>query len=337
MRAILLGVVSVSIWAQSIDGALLRYLQLSEQQAQEIMANAARFAAEQKPIYERVNTLNREIESETRRAAPDKGALGTRYREIELLCRDSETPRRGLYERQMALLSASQRERMQAIEGSDQMAVLAWQAEGFNLLPPLEGRAEANVFPGLLRGWGWAEMGPLREYLRLSEAQGKQIEEKTRSHVSFQMERQARMSEVRAEIEAEFGLAAPGAAELGERYWELEAHRRQIAAREAELRREMDAILTAEQRGQVAELARARDAYALKLSAALWGLTRPGDIPMPASRPPYSLLGVPAIRDPLPGGAVGAFVSLAGDGVARNCLYGPEYVPLPITRVRTGR
>jgi hypothetical protein len=263
------------------------------------------------------------------KATPDKGTLGTRYREIELLCREAEAPRRGLYERQMALLSEGQRERLQAIEGSHRLAILAWEAEAFHLLAPVEGMGRNVLFS---RG-----IGAVGDHLGLSEAQRKQIDEKTTAHREFQREREARMMAVREEIEAEFGRTPPGAAELGERYWELEAHRRQIAAREAELRREMDALLTAAQRGQVAELARAREAFALQGLAAQWGLRNVGDVPMPASRPPMSFLSVPILRDPFPGGFIGSFGTIAGDSVARNCLYGPEYVPLPITRVRTSR
>lgn len=102
------------------------------------------------------------------------------------------------------------------------------------------------------------------------------------------------------------GDAAAGAAEPGERYWELEARRRQIAAREA---------------------------FALQGLAAQWGLTNRGDVPMPASRPPMSFLSVPIVRNAFPGG----FGMVDGESAARNCLYGKEYVPLPIPRVRTGR
>jgi hypothetical protein len=329
MRTILLGLFSAALWGQTMDEALLRYLQLSEQQALEIGANAERFAAEQKSFYDRVNALNRELESETRRATPDTGALGTRYREIETLCREAEAPRRGLYERQMALLSEGQRERVRAIEGSLRLAVLAWEAEAFHLLAPAEGLGRNVLFS---RG-----IGAVGDHLELSEAQRRQVEEKTAAHREFLREREARMAAVREEIEAEFGRTAPGAAELGERYWELEAHRRQMAARAAELRREIDALLTAAQRGQVAELARAREAYALQGLAAQWGLRNVGDVPMPASRPPLSFLSVPILRDPFPGGIIGSFGAVDVDSVARNCLYGPEYVPLPITRVRTSR
>lgn len=77
--------------AREVPGNLAReireFLRLTDAQYESIVRNSSRNRSAQAGILLRVNPLNREIETETRREPPDTGALGASYQEIESQCR----------------------------------------------------------------------------------------------------------------------------------------------------------------------------------------------------------------------------------------------------------
>ncbi len=295
MRTLLLVICGVGAWAQGVVGPpffvadLRPYLKLTEAQEREIAENYARYQASQTGTRGRIARLNREIWEETQRRTPDVGNLGVRYQEIESLCRQQETPRKETYERQMRVLNEEQKRLLAPLGENEQLLRLATMAERTFLL------ARRNLIP--LTGLGGFLIAPalpgiqdvpaeLAVYLGMTGVQLEQLRAALREQEQFVAAREGRMAEVRRELEGEFAADAPSAMELGLRYWELEAQRRQMAEREEETRRVVSGILTAVQRGRLGALEQARElAGAAGAAAALQllpvsGPNRPASVPV---------------------------------------------------------
>lgn len=295
MRTLLLVMCGVAAWAQGVVGPpffvvnLRPYLKLTEAQEREIAENYVRYQTSQTGTRGRIARLNREIWDETQRRTPDVGNLGVRYQEIESLCRQQEAPRKEAYERQMRVLNEEQKRLLVPLGENEQLLRLATMAERTFLLArrnliPLAGLADFLIAPALP---GIQDVpAELAVYLGLTGVQLERLRAALREQEQFVTAREGRMAEVRRELEGEFAADAPSAMELGLRYWELEAQRRQMAEREEETRREVSGILTAVQRGRLGALEQARElAGAAGAAAALQllpvaGPNRPASVPV---------------------------------------------------------
>lgn len=241
--------------AQVVPGNLQRelrdFLRLTDAQYESILRNRSRHLAAQAGTLMRVNTLNRDIDAETRREQPDPGALGASYFEIESQCRRADESLRDLNQLQLRVLNDEQRAALGNLAGLLRLRVLAPLAEAVFLIPMRDGTSSFRWFDLTLVNDVPAD---LAVYLRLTSAQLEAIRNAVRGHRDFVASRRARVAEVNQEIEAEMARPAPSSLELGLRYWEIEAHRRQIEEREASLRRTLPELLDAEQRARLSEL-----------------------------------------------------------------------------------
>ena len=273
------------------------YLKLSDAQVQEIARNNAQYAFSQTATFERINALNGEIGLETQKSAPDTAALGGRYREIEVLCRQNETPLRNLHQQQMRVLNDEQRVLLRGLQDYQRNRLLAFSAEALFLIPPRT-LTQAN-FPVVFNGTPYRGLSispffsaaslievnsDLTVYLGLSAVQLDRIRQSLRAYQEFFAARDGRMTEVSREIQVELARDDPSAAEVGVRYWEIEAHRRQIAERESELRRELAANLTAPQTTKLQSLVQPDSFEILSAWAMSLNLILPESLGRPATR-----------------------------------------------------
>lgn len=241
--------------------AIAGYLELSTDQLNRLVTNVFRTLLDQ-PVS-RVEELNEEIATETRQPQPDAAAIGIRYEQIETLCRENASTRRGIVPEQMRILTEPQRALVQDLDGVPRLLALIPSAESVYLTPRQSNRW--FVFPPSAPASGVP--ADLAVYLALTGAQLEGFRQALRSHHSFVASRQARMEDVRREIEQEFARPAPSSAELGARYFELEAQRRQIEERETGLRREVRAMLDAAQRARLGALERSNELLGVAVEA----------------------------------------------------------------------
>lgn len=241
--------------------AITGYLQLSTDQLSRLVTNVFRTLLD-RPVS-RVEELNEEITTETRQPQPDAAAIGIRYAQIETLCREDASTRRGIVPGQMRLLTEPQRALVQELEGVPRLLALIPSAESVYLTPRRSNRwfvfppsTPVNDVPA-----------DLAVYLALTGPQIEEFRQALRSHHSFVASRQARTEDVRREIEQEFTQPAPSSAELGARYFELEAQRRQIEERETGLRREVRAMLDAAQRARLGAFERSNELLGVAFEA----------------------------------------------------------------------
>ncbi len=311
-----------------------RYLELTSAQVEEIQRNNAQYRLTQVATYGRINGLNDEIRLETRKNEPDANALGARYAEIETLCRQAETPLREMQQRQARVLNEDQRARLATLEQSQRLQGVSIAAEGLMLIPPrtflpsdfpmvfngTPTRAIYTASPFFVTVGGPDVTPDLVAYLGLSAPQLGGLRRAIARYQEFYTVRFGRINEVGREIQVELAGVAPNAAAVGARYWEMEAQRRQIAAREAETRSELQALLTPEQHTRLAALVQPGLIGLLLAEAQSLRLILTDFAARPASRGSAATLV-------FGGGSVtnGQLSMDVTQSIYRTCLGGPEY------------
>lgn len=307
----------VAVLAQDVvparlDLELRNYLRLTDTQFGTIFRNTAQHRAAQTGALTRVATLNREIENETRREQPDPGALGASYQEIESQCRRYAESLRELNQQQLRVLKDEQRAALRGLAEQARLSPLVPLAGAVFLIPKRDGTNEFRWTDIVLINDVPAE---LAVYLGLSPAQLESLRGAVRGHRDFVAARRARVGEVNQEIEAEISRPAPSGIELGMRYWEIEAHRRQITEREVSFRRNLPELLNAEQRARLSLLVQPADRLETISQAESNGLIGASAESLPASRPgtlPFLLTSVIDLAFPIG--------ELAPQGPGRSCV-----------------
>jgi hypothetical protein len=304
------------------EPVMREYLSLTEAQLQDIRRNNDSYRQALNESIRRLSELNRQVVIETLKPGPDPETLGLGYQQIEMLCRQRETPASDAYQQNLRVLTEAQRELLRRLDNASSLdrvasaADAAFLTEGSALTIP--GRIPAQrVIPALVTPVATDIGSDLVAYLDLTLTQLEQLRSNLRSYWEFLAGRRARMNEVNQELQSEFAEQLPQAFALGERYSEIEAHRRQIAAREASLRRTNRALLTTEQIRRLQGLRSAGLFPTLSLSAEQMNLLPPRR-DRPASRPTstlgidLSLLGISSLDD-----------STAATSMNRSCRIEP--------------
>ena len=290
------------------EPAMREYLGLTEAQLQDIRRNNESLRQALDDSIRTLSDLNRRAVIETLKPTSDPTTLGFEYQQIELLCRQRETPASDTYQQNLRALTEAQRELLRRLDNASSLnrvasaADAAFLTEGSALTIPgrISGRLPIPEVATLVP----TDIGPdLVAYLDLTLTQLEQLRTNLRAYWEFLASRRARMNEVNQELQAEFAEQLPQAFALGERYSEIEAHRRQIFAREATLRRSNRALLTSEQIRRLQDLQSSGIFPTLSLSAEQMNLLPPRR-DRPASRPTsafgidLSLLGISSLGEP---------------------------------------
>lgn len=295
----------------NLDRVLRDFLQLTDAQYGTIIRNTSQHRAAQTGTLTRVTLLNREIENETRREQPDIGALGASYQEIESQCRRYAESMRDLNQLQLRALNDEQRAALRGLSEQARLPPLVFPAEALFLIPKRDATAEFR----------WTDISLVNDvpadlavYLSLTHSQLEAIRSAVRGHRDFVASRRARVGEVNQEVEAEMARPAPSGIELGMRYWEIEAHRRQIVEREASLRRTTPELLNAEQRTRLLLLVQPVERLQVISQAERNGLILAATS-LPASQPgtfPPNIAVRPPVAFP-----IGSILPL---GLGRSCV-----------------
>jgi hypothetical protein len=126
---------------------LIRYFDLTESQVNTLRSNQSAFNSEVELKESRRMQLWVAIIFETAKMQPDPSAIGVRYVEMEMICRQINDERKRIKERQRAVLTPAQILRLDALEEALRLVPLANNAISGNLLegtPTLTG-----IFPGI--------------------------------------------------------------------------------------------------------------------------------------------------------------------------------------------
>lgn len=129
------------------------YLQLTNAQVSGISLNNEEYNKSARERLQRVRQVQTEIAVETAKDQLDSAALGTRYTEVELICRDLRDLANTLQKQNLVLLTDEQRAKLKSLEEALKLFSVQTEAQLSNLLgnwptPPsllLSDRASISV------------------------------------------------------------------------------------------------------------------------------------------------------------------------------------------------
>jgi hypothetical protein len=265
---------------------------------QEIRRNVAQYRSSQAASSGRIAAVNMEIGVETWKPNPDPAALGIRYQEVDALCRQAELPLRNLQDSQLRLLNDEQRRLLGTLRDSWRLETLSREARAAFLIPARPEGPAFMVLGGTPFRGAASHLSTLSAdlvaYLGLSPSQLDRIRLELGGYEQFFTMHALRMNEVAGELEVEFSRDSADSLAVGAHYWEIEAHRRQIAERESTLSRDLALILTSDQRARLLPLHDVLDLGVLRSDAVALGLIIPEG---PPTRP--SITAFPSVTDGL--------------------------------------
>jgi hypothetical protein len=111
-----------------------QYLQLTDTQALGIALNGDEYNRSIQERIQRIRQVQMEIAAETAKDPLDNAALGVRYAEVELICRDLRDLANNLRKQNLALLTDEQRTKLKTLEDVMKLLPTATEAQMSNLL-----------------------------------------------------------------------------------------------------------------------------------------------------------------------------------------------------------
>jgi hypothetical protein len=143
-RFFLLAILPAALWAQepalqplvAAYPQLKQYFGLSDTQVGKIQGLNSGFQLYLAMKYARVTQIQKELTIETAKTALDPLALGVRYTELELICREATRTQSDLVKNVQAVLTAAQQPKWQALQ------------DAYKLLPVIQEGQQANLLPG---------------------------------------------------------------------------------------------------------------------------------------------------------------------------------------------
>ena len=115
---------------------LTQYFGFSTTQVGKIQSLNAAFQLYLGIKYARVNQVQQELTIETAKTALDPMALGIRYEELELICREAKNTQAELVKNVQAVLTPAQQPKWQVLQ------------DAFKLMPVIQEAQQANLLPG---------------------------------------------------------------------------------------------------------------------------------------------------------------------------------------------
>lgn len=113
---------------------LKQYLQLTDAQYVKLLDNQTQYQRIVSNHQRRMGQLQNEIGIETARERPDPTELGTRYAEIEMICRQVGNEAKQLRTQNLSLLTEPQKTRLKALEDALKLMPIVSQAQSASLL-----------------------------------------------------------------------------------------------------------------------------------------------------------------------------------------------------------
>ncbi|QOY85163.1 hypothetical protein [Paludibaculum fermentans] len=121
-------------WSVGIPDSLITYLALTSSQAGQLAQNNNAYSELVSRKNSRIYEVQSEIATETAKDPIDPSALGVRYMEIELICRDIKKAGDDLRKNNTALLTEAQKVKLAALEEAMKLAPVYTAAQNANLL-----------------------------------------------------------------------------------------------------------------------------------------------------------------------------------------------------------
>ena len=144
-QTILIGLLSLSCWGQSapptpIDApdpfaALKQFLSLTNDQYSKLLGVTAQYNRLTFQKQERISDVNLEIDQETAKPNLDAMALGVRYLELEVICRELRAAAASIPASSLAILTDAQKAKLKQLEDALKLNPAISQAQGLGLLP----------------------------------------------------------------------------------------------------------------------------------------------------------------------------------------------------------
>ncbi|MBI4906033.1 MAG: hypothetical protein HY820_20535 [Acidobacteria bacterium] len=141
MRYLLLALVPLVISAVDFPNPraeIFQYLALSAEQRTAVDKNSADVAAFAGKSYYRIAILREEIDKEIVRDSPDPAEVGVRRVEIENTCRAILKEQGSLYERNLAVLTPAQKDKLKTLQAgmATVQTIVSAQSAGLMQTPP---------------------------------------------------------------------------------------------------------------------------------------------------------------------------------------------------------
>ena len=115
-------------------GLVKDFLQLSDAQLQTILKNNNEYSSWASGKYARLSQVQSEIAQETSKENLDPMALGVRYTEVELICRDIKQQAPATQKKNTDLLTDQQKAKLKTLEDAMKLAPVIFDAQNAKLL-----------------------------------------------------------------------------------------------------------------------------------------------------------------------------------------------------------
>ena len=142
---------SGSRWGAPHLDALKSFLQLSDQQVQDLTALQGSFRDSVKPIHQQIMTDQKQLKQEMSKASPDSGVVTQLLTDIKILRNQIKTKRDGLQPQMLALLSDAQKSQLTNLQQTLSLQQAAHQATAFGLVEAPQQNSSGAM--GLSKPW----------------------------------------------------------------------------------------------------------------------------------------------------------------------------------------
>ncbi len=141
LKLVLMGTTMAAAWAQVRPfpydpyAEVKQFLDLTADQSSKLNSIQAQYQLLVQNKLGRVNQVNQEIDQETARPSLDATALGVRYLELEVICREMQRAAAGISTSSLAVLTDPQKIKLKQLEDTAKLAPIISQAQSLGLLP----------------------------------------------------------------------------------------------------------------------------------------------------------------------------------------------------------
>jgi hypothetical protein len=141
MKCAIFALLALPLLAQAqpprpLPAQIREYLQLTVAQAAALAVNNDVYSRALPEKITRMRQVQAELVSETEQETLSESAIGVRYAEIELICRDLRELANTLRKQNLELLTAAQKEKLKLLEDAFALLPLMGPAQNSNLLLP---------------------------------------------------------------------------------------------------------------------------------------------------------------------------------------------------------
>ena len=112
-----------------------KFLGITGDQVTQLISLQVKYSLLTRNKIERVSQVNLEIDQETAKPSPDPMALGVRYLELEVICRELQAAAAAIPSTAVALLTDEQKPRLKQLEDTSKLFPTIAQARSLGLLP----------------------------------------------------------------------------------------------------------------------------------------------------------------------------------------------------------